>query len=101
MSGFVKQNLDAGDPSVGDPARKMKALSWVQVVVLRHAADWQRICYSEPGRSHSGGDGYYFHQKRTIDSLVRAEFLRPWPDGGFVVTALGIKALNTLPERSN
>ena len=101
-SKLVKHNFDLNDPSIGDPKSKMSALSWVQVVVLRHADDGLRILYAEPGRAHSeSADGEYFHQKRTIDSLVKAEFLRPWKDGGFVITALGHKALHTLPERSN
>ena len=101
-SKFVKHNFDLNDLSIGDPKSKMSALSWVQVVVLRHADDGLRILYAEPGRAHSeSSDGEYFHQKRTIDSLVKAEFLRPWKDGGFVITALGHKALHTLPERSN
>lgn len=101
-SKLVKHNFDLNDPSIGDPKSKISALSWVQAVVLRHADAGLRILYAEPGRAHSeGANGEYFHQKRTIDSLVKAEFLRPWKDGGFVITALGHKALHTLPERGN
>jgi len=99
---LVRHNLILNDLSIGDPKSKMSALSWVQIVILRHADDGLRILYAEPGRAHSGnGDGEYFHHKRTIDSLVNAEFLRPLEDGSFVITALGHKALHTLPERSS
>ena len=101
-SKLVKHNFNLKDPSIDEPRSKMSALSSAQVVVLRHADDGLRIFYAEPGGAHSeNADGKYFHQKRTIDSLVKAEFLRPWKDGGFVITALGHKALHTLPERSN
>jgi len=80
----------------------MKALSWVQVVILKHAAEGFRIFYAEPGRAHSeGADGEYFHQKRSIDALIKADFLQHWSCGGFIITALGYKALHVLPERSN
>ena len=71
---------------------RIKVLSNNQAACLGAASVGCVIYRAEPGRSHSGNETSAFYTLKTIQSLARAEFLEPTTDGGYRITALGLRA---------
>lgn len=84
-----------------EPRTKPRTLTFRQRRVLINAENGSLVIPVASGdRSHIGGGRFYYHQRQTVASLVRAGFLEHTPDG-YQISATGSSALHSLPERSN